>query len=82
MRLATLRDYLIRSKCNKPDQVVALIKACIESGIDKGPEIVSTVSGLGLDKRYVGLILNKSAGRNPERHEWVRGADGRYRVHD
>ena len=82
MSLVTLRDHLIQSKCNQPDQVVTLIKACIESGVDTGPEIVSTVSGLGFVKRYVGLILNKSAGSNPERHEWVRGADGRYRVHN
>lgn len=82
MSLVTLRAYLIETGCNQPDQVVTLIKACIESGIDEGPEIVSTVSDLGFDKSYVGLMLRKSAGRNPERHPWVRGADGRYRVHD
>lgn len=82
MSLVTLRDWLFETGCKKPDQVVTLIKACIESGIDKGPEIVSTVSDLGFTKSFVGLMLGKSAGRNPERHEWVRGADGRYRLHD
>ena len=82
MSLVTLRDYLIENGCNQPAQVVTLIKACIESGIDKGPEIVSTVSDLGFDKSYVGLMLRKSAGRNPKRHHWVRETDGRYRVHD
>ena len=82
MSLVTLRAYLIETGCNQRDQVVTLIKACIESGIDKGPEIVSTVSGLGFAKSYVGLILNKNAGSHSERYQWVREADGRYRVYD
>lgn len=82
MSLVSLRDHLIETGCNQPDQVVTLTRACIESGIDKGPEIVSTVSDLGFDKSFVGLMLKKSAGSNSERHEWARGDDGRYRVHD
>ena len=82
MSLTELRDRLVAEGCSKHDQAVILIQACIKSGIDKGPEIAATVSGLGLDKRHVGLTLGNSEGCNAERHHWVRGADGRYRVHD
>lgn len=40
MSLVELQDALIAGGCDKPDQVIALITACIEGGTDTGPEIV------------------------------------------
>lgn len=81
MSLQTLNETMIESGCNQHDRAITLIKACIEIGVNRGPAIVSKVSGLGFDKRFVGLTLTKSAGRNPARHHWVRGDDDLYRLH-
>ena len=62
MRLTELRHALIASGCNKADQVIALITACNERGTVNGPKIVSAVSDLGYDKRYVAIHLSKMQG--------------------
>ena len=82
MSLETLRDLLAADGCNKAEQVITLITVCIENGITAGPEILSTVSGLGFNEKYVGIQLRKNAGRNPERYLWVRTAEGPYQLHN
>ncbi len=82
MTLEALRDMLAADGCNKADQVITLIKACIEDGITAGPEILSTVSGLGFNEKYVGIQLSKNAGRNSEQSFWVRTAEGPYQLHN
>ena len=81
MTLEALRDGLAADGCNQTDQVIALITVCIEDGIDTGSEIVSTVSGLGFKKRYVGLLLNKNTGENQNLKQWYRTAEGKYQLH-
>jgi hypothetical protein len=81
MTLEALRDGLATDGCNKADQVIVLITVCIEDGITAGPEIVSTVSRLGCDQKYVGIQLSKNAGPNTERSRWVRTAEGPYQLH-
>jgi hypothetical protein len=82
MTLEALRDGLAADGCNKADQVITLITVCIEDGITAGPEILSTVSGLGFNEKYVGIQLSTNAGRNPERYLWVRTAEGPYQLHN
>lgn len=81
MRLIELRHALIASGCNKADQVIALITACNERGTVNGPKIVSAVSDLGYDKRYVATHLSTNAGSSAERHHWYRTAEGHYQMH-
>ncbi|MFZ1742660.1 MAG: hypothetical protein WAT93_07390 [Pontixanthobacter sp.] len=81
MSLDELRDALVAAGCKQDAQVIALITACIEGGIDTGSEIVSTVSGLGYDKQYVGLMLSNNKGGSAERHRWFRDAEGHYSLH-
>ena len=81
MTLAQLRDDLVASECNKAEQVIFLITASIESGIDNGSEIVATVSRLGYKTSYVGLMLSKNAGSSAERYHWFRNAEGHYQMH-
>jgi hypothetical protein len=81
MSLKALRDTLAANGCNKADQVIALITACIEDGITAGPEVLSTVSALGFNERYVGIQLSTNASPNPERSLWVRTAEGPYQLH-
>lgn len=80
MDLEELRDALIASGSNKAEQVILLITACIEGEINTGSEIVSAVSDLGFDKRYVGKQLSTNAGSNAEGYHWYRDADGDYRL--
>lgn len=81
MTLEDLRDELVACGCNRNDQAVILIQACIESGIDEGTDIVRTVAALGLHKASVGAQLGHNTGRNPARHLWFKTDQGRYRLH-
>lgn len=82
MTLKDLHDDLVARGCNLNDQAVILIQACIESGIDRGPDIVRTVGALGLHKASVGAQLGHNTGCNPERYLWFKTDQGRYRLHD
>jgi hypothetical protein len=81
MTLEELLNDLIAGDCNLNDQAIALIEACILSGIDHGPDIVRKVSGLGLNKASVGAQLRHGTGPNPVRHRWFKTETGRYRLH-
>jgi hypothetical protein len=81
MTLHKLRQSLVASGCNLNDQAIVLIEACIESGIDRGPDIVREVSALGLHRGSVGAQLKHNTGRNPERYRWYKTESGRYRLH-
>ncbi len=81
MTLAALHKMLTASGASKPDQVITLITACIESGIVAGPMIVSTLAELGYDARHVGIILNRNSGPNAALRDWYRADNGDYRLH-
>ena len=81
MSLATLRDDLAKSGCNQADQVITLIEACLESGETSGTEIVTLVTDLGFNRRFVGILLRRNAGANRGRYRWYKADDGGYRLH-
>jgi hypothetical protein len=81
MTLEELRDDLIARGCNLNDQAIALITACILDGIDRGPDIVRTVTALGLNQASVGAQLGHNTGPNPARHLWFKTEAGSYRLH-
>ena len=81
MSLRELHAKLIDSGCNLNDQAITLIEACIESGIDRGPAIVRAMSELGLNKASVGAQLKHNCAKSPDRCQWFKAEDGRYRLH-
>lgn len=66
---------------NKHDQATILISACIGEGLDTRPRIVGALRHLGLDYRHVNIVLNKLTGGDPQRHRWMRDAEGCYSLH-
>ena len=47
----------------------------------RAPDLVRTVSALGLNKAPVWAQLRHGTGPNPLRHRWFKTPDGRYRLH-
>lgn len=80
MALADLRDVL-QETCNKHDQVICLIQACIDEGVDTRKGLVDELTSLGYNRAHVIVILNEQAGVNPERCRWWRDEPGRYHLH-
>lgn len=81
MTLEDLHDDLVAAGCNRNELAIALIEACIVSGMSDGSEIVRTVSGFGLNKASVGAQLGHNRGHNPARHRWFKTEAGHYRLH-
>jgi len=81
MTLEGLHDDLFAAGCNRNELAIALIEACILSGIDSGPDIVRTVSALGHSKPSVGAQLSHNRGNNPVRYRWFKAETGHYRLH-
>ena len=64
--------------CNANDKAVTLIKACIDTDIRKGSDIVAAMSQLGFDPRHAGATLRAGRGINPATSHWHRAVDGSY----
>lgn len=63
------------------DTLVLAITACIIEGIDTRDGIIRTVPPIsGESHAYVAKILDRLTGTHPDRSEWSRGHDGRYRL--
>lgn len=77
MTLQALLEML-PAECNKHDQALVLIEACLDQGIDTRKGIIAALVELGFDYRHVAILLNEHAGTNPERHSWRRDETGRY----
>lgn len=69
------------SGCNEADQVIALITVCIEDRTTAGPAILSAVTELGFNQKYVGIQISKNTGRHPVRSRWARTVEGQFRLH-
>lgn len=54
----------------KVDRLIALISACIVEGVTAEGQIIAVLRGLGYDRKFVGAVLNGSAGSDPDRHHW------------
>jgi hypothetical protein len=67
---------------SKHERAILGIHACIASGINKGPEIIATLSRLGFNALHVGKLLHDHRGSDPARHEWERLASGVYEGHE
>lgn len=67
---------------NRNYLLVIAIKALIAEGINTGTRIVGAAASLGFSRAHAGSILNHSECSSPARHQWQRGADGVYRVHE
>lgn len=67
---------------NQNERVTVLISACIDEGINTGPQIVGVVKALGFNPRHVGAMLKNDCGSSPTRHRWLRGTDGIYSLHE
>lgn len=53
--------------CNKNEQVIALILACLGEGITAASVIVGTITCLGYNNKHVGMMLHDNIG-----HLWHR----------
>ena len=67
--------------CNKHDQAIVLISACIDAGYDTHGRILGALHALGWNLRHAAIVLIKSAGSNPAIHRWQRDDHGVYRNH-
>ena len=69
------------ASCNRHDQAIVLIEACIEAGYNTQGRIHSILHALGWNLRHAQIILVKSAGSNPAIHRWQRDEHGVYCNH-
>lgn len=69
------------STCNKHEQAIVLIDACIEAGRNTKDGILGTLGLLGWNMAHARLLLAKSTGNAPTRHRWSCDSDGVYRSH-
>lgn len=74
-------DAAIAPHSNRHDRAIILIKECLAEGIDRGTDIIQTLTDLGFDQRHVGKLISDGCGPKPERHHWQKMPDGRYRSH-
>lgn len=81
MSLAALFSELQGREGNAHDKVTLLITGAIESGINRGRDIVAEIAKLGFHPRFVGIQLKMNCGPNPARHRWRKGEDGSYHLH-
>lgn len=72
-RLEDLAWRLSQNGCNRHEQVIALVAACIDEDLVTGPEIVGSVAQLGFNSRHVGKLLHGNIG-----HLWHRDGDRFY----
>ena len=69
------------STCNKHEQAIVLIDACIDAGRNTKDGILGTLGLLGCNLTHARLLLAKSTGNAPARHRWSCDSDGVYRSH-
>lgn len=72
-RLEDLTWRLSQNGCNRNEQVIALVAACIDEDLLTGPEIIGAVSRLGYNSRHVGKLLHDNIG-----HFWHRDGERFY----
>lgn len=66
---------------SKHDLAIVLIKACLDTGIDTGPAIVTTLAELGLNSQHVGMMLSKHCAPRASESFWHKTAEGTYALH-
>jgi hypothetical protein len=69
------------STCNKREQAIDLVDACIEAGRNTKAGILGTLGLLGRNMSHARLVLAKSTGNGTSRHRWSCDSDGVYRRH-
>lgn len=74
-RLETLKAGLIQDGCNRNQQVIALIIACLNEDLTAGPAIVGAIAHLGYNGQHVGKMLHDNLG-----HMWQRDGFRIYRI--
>ena len=73
--IESLRELLAAcSTCNKHEQAIVLIDACIEAGQNTKAGILGTLGLLGWNMAHARVLLVKSTGNAPTRHRWSRSA--------
>lgn len=65
------------SGCNRHEQLILMIEACIGEGIDTSSRIIAALKNLGFNAQHVSMALKDL---NPIAHRWQRSADGIYRL--
>lgn len=63
------------SGCNRHEQLILMIEACIGEGINTASQIIGTLKLLGFNAQHIGMALNDL---NPIAHRWQRSEDGVY----
>jgi hypothetical protein len=73
-----LRALMAQCGPNKNDQVIALISACLEDGVNTRRRIVGVGDTLGYKPQHVVTLLNEGVGIDPRRARWLRDGEGTY----
>lgn len=77
-RLRALDGQLVEAGVNCHDRALTMINACINEGIDKGPEIIAALACLGFNPRHAGITLSSNIQRGPVWPYWGRRDCGQY----
>ncbi len=77
-RLRALDGQLVASGVNRHDRALTTINACINEGIDRGPEIIAALACLGFDRKHAGITLSSNIQRDPVWPYWGRRDCGQY----
>lgn len=68
---AVMAEY--QPRLNKHDLTFLMIHACLDTDMNAGPRIVGALGVVGLNRKYVGMMLRDGIGRH-----WDRQSDGTY----
>jgi len=66
------------SGVNRNDQVLALIDACLDEGVNTRKGIVDMLGALGFKREHVCILLQKETGSTVGRHCWKKDVEGLY----
>lgn len=81
MTLEELRDDLMARACNRNEQVITLVQACLDDGPKSGHDLRDTLAGLGYDRGHVRTILETTADSKVKPRQWHRIRPDIYVLH-
>ncbi len=80
--MAALQELMDACGPNRHDQLIAVLQALMDDGVNERAHLVSIGKQLGFDGQHIGIILSSHTGGDPVSHYWSRDQDGRYSLID